>query len=236
MARVETTLELQRVRREARTQVETVAAQLETLVNQAPLGIYLIDADFRILQVNPTARSVFGDVPDLLGRDFDEVIHILWPRECADEVVRRFRHTLETGEPYVTPEHVEQRLDRGATEYYEWRIHRIVLPDGRFGVVCYFRDIEAQVKAREAISISEARFRQLAEIGPQFIWVSSGDGVLEYINQRWTDYSGLDSASTSNAEQLACAFHDEDRARVSQAWRNSLSTGQAFGAGGAPAG
>ena len=67
------------------------------------------------------ALPAFGDIPDLIGRDFDEVIHILWPKAYADEIVRRFRRTLETGEPHIEPEHVEQRLDRRVTEYYEWR-------------------------------------------------------------------------------------------------------------------
>jgi len=127
MARVKTTLELQRVRRESR-------AQFETLLNQAPIGVYLVDAEFRIRQVNPTARLVFRDIPDLIGRDFGEVIHIFRAKEYADEVVRLFRHTLETGEPYVTRERLENGIDRGIKEYYEWRIDRIPLPDGRFGV------------------------------------------------------------------------------------------------------
>ena len=38
--------------------------------------------------------------------NIEEVIRILWPEDYADEVVRLFRHTLETGEPYVTPEHI----------------------------------------------------------------------------------------------------------------------------------
>ena len=66
-----------------------------------------------------------------------------WRRRYADELVARFRHTLETGEPSSTPERSAKRLDRGATEYYEWQINRIPLPDGRHGVVCYFRDISA---------------------------------------------------------------------------------------------
>jgi PAS domain S-box-containing protein len=126
-------------------------AQLQTLFNEAPLGIYLVDADFRIKQVNPTALPVFGDLPNLIGRDFDEVIHILWPKAYADEIVQRFRHTLETGEPYFVPERIEERRDRGVTEYYEWQINRIPLPDGSYGVVCYFRDISAQVLARQAL-------------------------------------------------------------------------------------
>jgi PAS domain S-box-containing protein len=143
--------------------VKRRAAQYQTLLNQAPLGVYLVDADFRLRDVNPTALRVFGDIPNLIGRDFEEVIHLLWDEKFADEIVGIFRNTLSTGEPYQTPERIENRIDRDATEYYEWRADRIPLPEGGFGVVCYFRDISEQVRARVAISESEDRFRKLAE-------------------------------------------------------------------------
>jgi PAS domain S-box-containing protein len=156
VAQVNANLTLSRVRSEAakaiRASEETLrrrTTQFETLLNEAPLGVYLVDADFKIQAVNPTALPVFGDIPDLVGRDFGEVIRILWPEDYADEVVRLFRHTLETGEPHVTPEHIEERRDRKVKEYYEWRINRIPLPEGRYGVVCYFRDISAYVRARQ---------------------------------------------------------------------------------------
>ena len=156
VAQVNANLTLARVRSEAardlRAGEEALrrrTTQFETLLNEAPLGVYLVDADFKIQAVNPTALPVFGDIPNLVGRDFDEVIRILWPKHHADEVVRLFRHTLETGEPYMTPEHIEERRDRKVREYYEWRINRIPLPEGRFGVVCYFSDISAQVRARQ---------------------------------------------------------------------------------------
>jgi PAS domain S-box-containing protein len=129
--------------------------QFEALLNGAPLGVYLVDADLRILEVNPAARPVFGAIPNLIGRDFVEVIHILRPREFADEIVRLFRNTLETGEPYFAPEKMEGRGDRGVIEIYDWQVHRIPMPDGRYGVVCYFRDITTQVNARRALEDSD---------------------------------------------------------------------------------
>ncbi len=130
--------------------------QFETLLNAAPLGVFLVDADFRICQVNPVALPILGDIPGgLLNRDFSEIIHHLWPKDHADEVVNIFRRTLEIGEPYFTPECAEFRIDRKVMEYYEWRTERIILSDGRFGLVCYFRDISQQVQSREAIA--EAR-------------------------------------------------------------------------------
>ncbi|MGP8049156.1 MAG: PAS domain-containing protein [Desulfobaccales bacterium] len=137
--------------------------QFETLLNEAPLGVYLVDADFRIAQVNPIALPVFGDIPDLIGRDFDEVIHILWEKGYADEIARIFRHTLQTGEPYETPESAEFRADREVVEYYEWRVNRITLPDGRYGVVAYFRDISERKQAEHALRQSEEMFRLLVD-------------------------------------------------------------------------
>src|SRR5580658_8078170 len=143
--------------------VKRRAAQYQTLLNQAPLGVYLVDADLRIRDVNPTALRVFGNISNLIGRDFEDVIHLLWGKTFADEIVAIFRNTLRTGEPHQTPEWFERRIDRDATEYYEWRVDRIPLPEGGFGVVCYFSDISEQVRARVAISESEDRFRMLAE-------------------------------------------------------------------------
>src|ERR1700730_5499361 len=74
--------------------------QFQALFDHAPMGIYLLDENLRILYVNPAALPVFGDHADLIGRDFDEVIHILWLKPYADEIVLIFRHTLETGESY----------------------------------------------------------------------------------------------------------------------------------------
>ena len=136
-------------------------AQFETLLNEAPLGVYLIDADFRVRQVNPTALPVFGNMPELIGRDFAEVMHILWPSAQADEAVKQFRHTLETGEACFVPELIEKRADRQTTEYYEWQINRIPLLDGRHGVVCYFRDISERVLSLQKIRESEERYRNL---------------------------------------------------------------------------
>ena len=125
------------------------AAQHETLLNQSPLGVYLVDADFRIREVNPVALPTFGNITHLIGRDFDEVVHRLWDAKYAAEIVRAFRHTLATGEPYTAPERGAYRIDRNTIEYYEWRLDRITLPDGRFGVVCHARDIATEVQARQ---------------------------------------------------------------------------------------
>lgn len=122
--------------------------QFKILFDNAPFGVCLVDSDFRIREVNPVALPVFGDLPDLIGRDFSDVIHLLWRKEYADEIVRIFRRTLSTGESDEIPERaMEHRIDCQVTEHHRWRVDRIPLAEGGYGVVC--RDIlaiESQTK------------------------------------------------------------------------------------------
>lgn len=135
--------------------------EIQALLNAVPLGVYLVDADFHIRAVNPIAEPVFGEIPGgVIGRDFDEIIHRLWEKRYADEVVKIFRHTLETGRSYVTRERAEYRIDRDVIEYYEWRLDRITLPDGRYGVVCCFRDISEEIQTRVEIEQSRDALRE----------------------------------------------------------------------------
>jgi diguanylate cyclase (GGDEF)-like protein/PAS domain S-box-containing protein len=150
-------------RKHAEDELSYRSEQFHALIQQAPIGVYLIDAGFRLVEVNPAARPSFGDIPDLIGRDYDEVVRILWPPEVADEVLRIARHTLTTGVSHHEPETSGVRADLGHTEYYDWRMDRILLPDGTDGVVCYFSDISKQVRARHELAVSEHRYRTLFE-------------------------------------------------------------------------
>ena len=207
LARVAAHLEIARVRREAERTLLHQSKQFETLLNQAPLGVYLVDADLRIAQVNPIALKVFGDIPNLIGREFDEVVHLLWQKPYADELLRTFQHTLETGEPYIAPERIERRLDRDVTESYEWRIDRILLADGRFGVVCYFRDVSVQVLAREALRRSEERLREFAAQLEQLVAERTQELVQSQARLRALA-TELNLAEQRERKRLAAELHD----------------------------
>ena len=203
------------------------SARFEALIDASPLGIYLVDAELRIKLVSRIARPVFGNIGQLIGRDFNEVIHILWPKAYADEIVQLFRKTLETGEPYVAAERVELRLDRGVTEYYEWQINRILLPEGGFGVVCYFRDIEVQLRARAEIVESEQRLRFVMDSAPQKIFTARSNGYADYFNSQWMEFTGLpfDQLRDSGWQQ---SIHADDINETVRVWRKSIDNAEPF--------
>ncbi|HEY6528709.1 MAG TPA: PAS domain S-box protein [Cellvibrionaceae bacterium] len=140
------------------------------LIENNPFGVYAIDADFRLRHVSLGAQKVFETVSPLLGRDFAEVLRIIWPEPFVSEVIGRFRHTLDTGEAYSAPSTLERRADIGEVQAYDWRIERISLPDGRYGVVCYFYDLSERQRWEAALRGSEERLRLATEAAQLGIW------------------------------------------------------------------
>jgi PAS domain S-box-containing protein len=137
-------------RKQAEEILRHSVALFSTLIEAAPIGVYVVDAQFRLQQVNRKARPIFKNIHPLIGRDFSEIHHRLWPKRASDQVVARFRHTLKTGRPYQAPEFTERRRDTGLLEIYQWQIQRITLPTGEYGVVAFFDDITERKRAEDA--------------------------------------------------------------------------------------
>jgi PAS domain S-box-containing protein len=131
------------------------------LVENSPFGIYVVDADFHLVQVSMGARKTFERVEPVIGRDLSEVLQTMWPEPFANDVIGRFHQTLATGEPHHAPSVTERRKDTGEVECFDWKIERVLMPDGRFGVVCHFYDLSERQKFEAVLRESEATFRAM---------------------------------------------------------------------------
>jgi signal transduction histidine kinase len=198
-------------RQQAEEALRRNAEAFAALVEQAPLGIYTVDSQFRVRNVSAGAMPAFRNVQPLIGRDFGEVMRILWPESFAGEAVRIFRHTLETGEPYVSPGLTEKRNDIGAIESYEWQVNRVTLADGKPGVVCYYFDTTRLQQAHRAVRESEERFRT---------FISATSNVVYRMSPDWSEMRYLDGkefiADTrhSNRTWIDMYIHPDDQPHV----------------------
>ncbi|MCF7701728.1 PAS domain-containing protein [Loktanella sp. M215] len=127
------------------------------LIDTAPVGAYAVDSDLRMVRVSRGAHATFAGIDNLLGRDLDDVLHILWPEPFASEAVAQFRNTLISGDPYHADPVVEDRADRNVLEAYDWSIERIILEDGRPGVLCYFYDLSERVRHERTLEEQQLR-------------------------------------------------------------------------------
>ena len=151
-----------------RRRAEELLAQNERtfaeLVERSPFGIYVVDASFHIVSMNASGQQgAFANVRPLIGRNFEEAMRILWPEEVAREIIAHFRHTLKSGEPFYSHDFTRGRNDITETESYEWELHRLILPNGQPGVICYYFDStrlrKAEVALREAKEQAERASR-----------------------------------------------------------------------------
>ena len=192
------------------------------LIEKAPFGIYVIDSRFCLQQVSSAAQKVFSDVRSLLGHDVEDVLLRVWAEPFVSEVLRHVRHTLQTGESYAALNNSSLPQDIHQLETYDWKIERITLPDGQFGVVCYFYDITKRMRAEDAFRESEAFSHSIFKSSPDCIKVLDLEGNLlsmqsgqellgiedisPFLNKSWFDFwSGQDKALAQTAVNAAAA-------------------------------
>ncbi|HEY0348913.1 MAG TPA: PAS domain-containing protein, partial [Pyrinomonadaceae bacterium] len=158
---------------------------------------------------------------DLSGWKWTAAIH---PEDVA-AMVERWRAALVTGEPY---EH-EARVRRADGEYH-WMVHREVpLRDERGNIVKWYAssiDIEDRKRAEDALRHSEDHLRMIIDTIPVMAWSVRPDGVVDFLNQRWLDYSGL-SFEQHVADPMG-PIHPEDVPRVMEKWQASMALGKPY--------
>lgn len=72
-------------------------------------------------------------------------------------------------------------------------------------------------KTEDAVNRSDGRIRQFADAMPQLIWISRPGGAIEYLNQRWFEYTGLPRREPFAAADWFAAIHPDDVAAILEA-------------------
>jgi PAS domain S-box-containing protein len=72
--------------------------------------------------------------------------------------------------------------------------------------------------ALEALTVSERRYRTLAEALPQLVWTSQSDGQRDYFSRQWVEYTGIPEEEQLGRAWLDRVVHPQDRERVRERW------------------
>jgi len=85
-------------------------------------------------------------------------------------------------------------------------------------------DITRRKRNEQELATSEERYRVLADLNPQAIWMGAPDGSITYANQNFLDYIGFTIDELGGLGWLE-TFYPGDRQRVLQSWTHSVTTG-----------
>jgi PAS domain S-box-containing protein len=77
------------------------------------------------------------------------------------------------------------------------------------------------------VAEGELRYRTLANVVPQLIWSASANGEVDYVNDRWITYTGLDAHDTRLVGWRG-ALDETQPTSLHDAWHESLRSGEPF--------
>jgi PAS domain S-box-containing protein len=118
---------------------------------------------------------------------------------------------------------LEARLRRADGEYLWFLFRGAPLRDQAGKIVKWYgtsTDIDDRKRA-------EAESRALIDAIPQQIWSGPPDGSMDYCNLQWRSYMGF-TQEDLQGEGWQRMLHPEDRERVLNAWRESVTTGAPY--------
>ena len=190
---------------------------------QQSSGVATWDLDLRtgLITYGIDSAPVFGLPLEALGT-LDAMRRIIHPDSLAGHgpAVPEGTRSDET----ITREYQLIAAD-GSSRWVESR-SRAVYQDG---VATNLRGVAIDINARkrndEALAESERRYRVLADLNPQALWIGNPQGQITYANQGFLDYLGLDTSSLD--DWLQC-FDPTDRNRVLSAWTHSVTSGEEY--------
>ena len=74
---------------------------------------------------------------------------------------------------------------------------------------------------------NEKQFEVIANTIPVMVWTSRPDGHVDYLSDRWIDYTGMSEAK-STGDGWANALWHEDAPRAAELWMNSMASGEEY--------
>jgi PAS domain S-box-containing protein len=186
------------------------------------------------LLMGPDHVFVLANDPyfQLVGRDpiNRKLRDVFTDTEVKDFIVL-LDQVFETGKPYLGNELPFRRanVEGGFDDlfiniaYHPYRDARGAV----VGILAFVYDVTEQVIARKNAELNQAKYSRLADAMPQIVWTATPDGLLDYFNQVWFDYSGTtyeDNVGTGWAK----AVHPDDLSETAKKWALALTTGEVY--------
>jgi PAS domain S-box-containing protein len=202
---------------------QLVRLVLETL----PVGVAVINRAGDIVLVNTASKRIWGGTM-VGGRERWEQTKGHWHdsgQRIAPENWASVR-ALSKGETTLN-----ELID---IETYDGRrktIHNSVAPirneEGLIvGAVVVNEDVTDRVQAEEALRRSEDHLRMVINTIPTMAWSVQPDGIVDFLNQRWLDYSGL--SLEQYIEDPVGPIHPDDVPRIMEKWRADMAAGTPY--------
>ncbi len=195
-------------------------SDFRTLAENLPVLCWIADADGYIVWYNPRWYEYTGTTPEQMEGWGWQSVHD--PKNLA-EVLEHWARAISSAQPFEMVFPI-----RGADGVSRPFLTRINPSFDETGVLTNWfgvnTDISPPLEAEDAFVRSEAKFRVLADSMPQMVWSASPEGIHDYFNARWYEFSGAPIGST-DGEGWTALLHPGDSQAAIEVWRRAVEAG-----------
>jgi diguanylate cyclase (GGDEF)-like protein/PAS domain S-box-containing protein len=195
------------------------------IVEGCPDGIWMSEADARTAFVN--AR-----LTEMLGFSFAELHAAPMAAFLAEQTgaVEREHCMLKgLGTESLSFEACFRRKD-GSTLWTTIELKPRRSTGGTIeGAVAVIADATERRRTRQRLDESDRQYRQLADTMPHPVFTATAEGLNDFCNRAWYEYSGLSEEQSSGGGRLSIV-HPGDAEHAAAGWRRSIAEGVAFSA------
>ncbi|MDG5813567.1 PAS domain S-box protein [Chitinispirillales bacterium ANBcel5] len=89
------------------------------------------------------------------------------------------------------------------------------------------RDVTDLKKTQDSLVESERRFRNLADSMPQLVWTASAEGTVDYYNQNYKLFGGIEPEPGGDWNWTP-VLHEDDRQITHEKWSRAVETGEVY--------
>jgi PAS domain S-box-containing protein len=205
-----------------RKEIEDALRQSEerfaAFMDNLPGYAWMKDLQGRYVYVNETVGGLPG------YRSLGKTDAQIWPADLAAEYRANDQQVIAAKKPLHTIEHFQLE---GKHRYMAGSKFPIFDKTGAVALVGGVGvDITERIEAQEAVRRSEEHLRLVIDTIPVMAWSVRPDGVVDFVNQRWTDFTGL--SLKEETEEPTRPIHPEDVPRVMERWLVEKEIGEPY--------
>ncbi len=197
-------------------------AKIRRLFDANIIGIMIAKLEGEIVDANEAFLRMVG-----YGREDLVSGRILWPDltppEWRDTDARMWAELRANG--VLQP--IEKELFRKDGSRVPVLSGATLFEEGGNEGVAFVLDLSEQKRAEKAAGRSEKELRGVIDSVPANVWSTSPDGAVDFINQRWQEFTGL-PPTNALGWNWETAVHPDDRGRFVANWQAALKNGQAM--------